>query len=156
MLKRALWDKLKEKLVKLPAENRLAELKVLLVSTTDKTIMIEVNELIEKAKIEAAELPWREKFQNFSIGSRLKNPVPEEGAARPKAPELEQIVREVPSQPSEAAEVSYTASDSGYDAKDYLTEEYAGLGSGSLRMSSDVSQREREEVEEPRKSYVTE
>lgn len=94
MLSKKLWDKIKKKLVELPAGRRVKELEILKVQTIDKDVLKEIKDLLEKAKLELQSLPWRERGGAISLGSRIQ--LSEEEIPREPPRALEEAVANVP------------------------------------------------------------
>jgi len=168
MLKASVWNKLKEKIVKLPAKARIKELNVLLTQTSDKKIISEIKDLIEKAKTVPEKMPFRERYENFTleslnIESKFTFPVEPEPAAAPKTDELEKLVGGIQKDPF-STENSSDAEGMGdlYESSDiytgasvsYTENSYDSVKSGAFDGSITTAEDIKNQAERPH--YVTE
>ena len=98
---------------------------------------VDVWAILKKAEIEAAALPWRERNGVMTITSRSAL-VDEEGAARPREPELQDIVANVPTndQEEDPAIIYSSNNDEEYAGKKYAGSDYKGPGGTSEDMAS--------------------
>lgn len=160
MLDKWEWSNTRSKVVSLPAKIRIKELKILAMQTIDKNILSEINDLLDKAKLEIQMNSQKDDGLDKKINEKLERLEMEREAERHKAQRLEDAVKDVPGPPPQKDKFENTIDYQQRVENGYLGQEYTPPGAVDYKMPGEESDRHKtntnallEEIESEHKKY---